>query len=147
MNFFFLFSFLFFYSVRWRYVSRYAFNCLCKPTGEHGSPLHLIPKNDLSTYPLTEYVLKSSRWDHSPESLPFYLIFCFVVTCSVSSRVFRLACITPSYSIHVSGFFCTTMLNTVTHASFELFFPDQPLLCFAYSLDIVNSFECLLYIS
>ena len=39
------------------------------------------------------------------------LLFClnFVVTVFVSSWVVWSACITPSYSIHDPGFFCTTM--------------------------------------
>ena len=79
--------------------------------------------------------------------LPFYFIFV-----SLSQFPFLL----ESFDWHVSHHlipsmtqvsFCATMLHTVTHASFELFFPGQPFLCFAYSFDVVNSFECLLYVS
>lgn len=106
--------------------------------------------NELTTY--SSLNMWSILLDGIIHRNPLLSLFC----CFSSFSLLQFPFLLESFDWHVSHHlipsmtqvsFCTTMLHTVSHASFELFFPGQPLLCFAYSFDVVNSFECMLYVS
>lgn len=94
---------------------------------------------------ITEYVLKSSGWDHSPEPSPFFILLFFLLLLYFVFRFFSGLLIGMYHTIlfHPWPRFlsCTTSIMFFM-LSFELFFPGQPLLCIFFLM--IGFFSCFI---
>ena len=87
---------------------------------------------------ITEYVLKSSGWDHSPEPSPFFILLFFLLFRCHIFRFFSSLSIGMYHTIFIPSMtqvsFCTTM-SIMFFMLLWTVFPGQPLLCiFAFAI-------------